>query len=191
VVLHSLPSRSKERREDEQYRIRRPSQASTRALPDYESVSRSSPDPPCRSMTVIERQRWKNSCETGSQTHQEFLRIPSRPVGSPSSRSSHMNCADGRLFHSLGRGRGCHARRRLEHPGDRRRGHRVAAPRGIDVALHDCRRAFAKPAVEGGAQFEQIQLSPGHASIHTTKRYLGVEQDLTDVPCDRLGLRLS
>lgn len=30
----------------------------------------------------------------------------------------------------------------------------------------------------------------GHASIETTERYLGVEQDLQDAPCDRLGLRL-
>ena len=41
------------------------------------------------------------------------------------------------------------------------------------------------------AVVEQIQLSLGHASIRTTERYLGVEQDLTDAPCDRLGLRLS
>jgi integrase len=61
----------------------------------------------------------------------------------------------------------------------------------IDVAPHDCRRTFAKLALKGGARLEQIQLSLGHASIRTTERYLGVEQDLTDAPCDRLGLRLS
>jgi hypothetical protein len=29
------------------------------------------------------------------------------------------------------------------------------------------------------------------ASIRTTERYLGMEQDLTDAPCDGLGLSLS
>jgi hypothetical protein len=37
----------------------------------------------------------------------------------------------------------------------------------------------------------RVQLSLGHASIRTTERYRGVEQDLTDAPCDRLGFRLS
>ena len=66
-----------------------------------------------------------------------------------------------------------------------------AEPLGVDVAPHDCRRTFAKLALKGGARLEQIQLSLGHASIRTTERYLGVEQDLTDAPCDHLGLRLS
>jgi hypothetical protein len=51
--------------------------------------------------------------------------------------------------------------------------------------------AFAKLALKGGARVKQIQLSLGHASIRTNERYLDVEQDLTDAPCDRLGLRLS
>ena len=59
------------------------------------------------------------------------------------------------------------------------------------IAPHDLRRTFAKLAHKGGAGFDQIQLSLGHASIGTTERYLGVEQDLTDAPCDRLGLRLE
>ena len=53
------------------------------------------------------------------------------------------------------------------------------------------RRTFAKLAHKGGAAIDQIQLSLGHESIQTTEDYLGVEQDLTDAPCDRLGLRLS
>jgi integrase len=65
-----------------------------------------------------------------------------------------------------------------------------AAPLGIDVAWHDCRRTFAKLASKGGARLEQTQLSQGHASIRTTERWRGVEQDLTDAPRDRLGLRL-
>ncbi len=51
-------------------------------------------------------------------------------------------------------------------------------------------RGFAGLALKGGARLEQIQLSLRHASIHTTERHL-VEQDLTDAPCDRLGLQPS
>jgi site-specific recombinase XerD len=59
------------------------------------------------------------------------------------------------------------------------------------VAPHDLRRTFAKLAHKGGAAIDQIQLSLGHESIQTTEAYLGVEQDLTDAPCDHLGLRLG
>jgi len=63
---------------------------------------------------------------------------------------------------------------------------------GLDgIAPHDLRRTFAKLAHKGGSGLDQIQLSLGHASIKTTERYLGIEQDLTDAPCDRLGLRLN
>jgi site-specific recombinase XerD len=65
-----------------------------------------------------------------------------------------------------------------------------AAPLELDVAAHDCRRTFAKLALKGGARLEQIQLSLGHQSIQTTQRYLGVELDLQDAPCDHLGLRM-
>jgi integrase len=61
---------------------------------------------------------------------------------------------------------------------------------GTPVAAHDLRCTSAKLAMKGGARLEQMQLSLGHASITTTERYLGLEQDLTDAPCDRLGLRL-
>ena len=49
-------------------------------------------------------------------------------------------------------------------------------------------RAYQLP--KGGAGIDQIQLSLGHASIRTTERYLGVQQDLTNAPCDKLGLSL-
>lgn len=55
---------------------------------------------------------------------------------------------------------------------------------------HDLRRSFAKLAHKGGSGLDQIQLSLGHGSIQTTERYLGVEQDLSNAPCDHLGLRL-
>lgn len=59
------------------------------------------------------------------------------------------------------------------------------------VAPHDLRRTFAKLAHKGGAAVDQIQLSLGHESIQTTEEYLGIEQDLTDAPCDHLGLRIN
>lgn len=58
------------------------------------------------------------------------------------------------------------------------------------ISPHDLRRTFAKLAHKGRAQLEQIQLSLGHASIQTTERYLGIQQDLTDAPCDHLGIKL-
>lgn len=61
---------------------------------------------------------------------------------------------------------------------------------GVELAAHDLRRTYAKLAKNGGAGLDQIQLSLGHASIQTTERYLGIAQDLTDAPCDRLGLSL-
>ena len=59
------------------------------------------------------------------------------------------------------------------------------------IAPHDLRRSFAKLAHKGGSPIDQIQLSLGHDSIQTTEKYLGVEQDLPDAPCDHLGLRIG
>jgi len=63
-------------------------------------------------------------------------------------------------------------------------------PLKLGVAPHDLRRTFAKLALKGQSRLEQISLTLGHQSIQTTQRYLGVELDLQDAPCDRLGLRL-
>jgi integrase len=60
---------------------------------------------------------------------------------------------------------------------------------GVTLAPHDVRRTFAKLAYKGRAPLEQIQMSLGHASIQTTERYLGAAQNLTDAPCDHLGIR--
>lgn len=59
------------------------------------------------------------------------------------------------------------------------------------IAPHDLRRTFGKLAHKGGSPIEQIQLSLGHDSIQTTEKYLGIEQDLTDAPCDHLGIKIS
>jgi hypothetical protein len=65
---------------------------------------------------------------------------------------------------------------------------------GVDIAVtvapHDLRRSFARLAHSGNSPIEQIQLSLGHASIATTERYIGVRQNLSDAPCDRLGIML-
>jgi integrase len=59
-----------------------------------------------------------------------------------------------------------------------------------NLAPHDLRRTYARLAHQGRAKLEQIQLSLGHASVQTTERYLGVKQNLTDAPCDHLGMKL-
>jgi integrase len=56
--------------------------------------------------------------------------------------------------------------------------------------MRHSRRTFAKLSYKGGAKLDQIQLSLGHGSIQTTERYLGVQQDLTDAPCDYIHLDL-
>jgi integrase len=62
---------------------------------------------------------------------------------------------------------------------------------GARVAPHDLRRTFARLAHNGRSPLEQIQLSLGHESIQTTEKYLGVRQNLTDAPCDHLGIELE
>lgn len=67
-------------------------------------------------------------------------------------------------------------------------GSMIGAP---NLAPHDLRRTFAKLAHKGRSGLEQIQLSLGHASVTTTERYLGIRQDLSDAPCDHLGLTIE
>lgn len=64
-------------------------------------------------------------------------------------------------------------------------------PAFLDVSPHDLRRTFAKLARKGGAELTQIQLTLGHSNVAVTQRYIGEDQNLTDAPCDRLGLDLS
>ena len=59
------------------------------------------------------------------------------------------------------------------------------------LAPHDLRRTCAKPCRKAGGDLEQIQLLLGHASVQTTERYLGTEQNLTVAVNDVLGLEMD
>lgn len=68
--------------------------------------------------------------------------------------------------------------------------HDIAAQYGGSrLKPHDLRRTCAKLCRAGGGELEQIQLLLGHASVQTTERYLGTQQDLAHAPNDRLGLK--
>jgi integrase len=65
----------------------------------------------------------------------------------------------------------------------------TAPPRSASRSPRTTSGVYVRQArAQGRAALEQIQLSLGHASVQTIERYLGVRQDLTDAPCDRLGL---
>jgi site-specific recombinase XerD len=59
------------------------------------------------------------------------------------------------------------------------------------LAPHDLRRTCAKLCRKAGGDLEQIQLLLGHASVQTTERYLGTEQNLVSAVNDGLGLDLG
>ena len=59
------------------------------------------------------------------------------------------------------------------------------------LAPHDLRRTCAKLCRKAGGDLEQIQLLLGHASVQTTERYLGTEQQLVSAVNDGLGLDLG
>ena len=97
---------------------------------------------------------------------------------------------DGRVFRGVNKGDHL-TRESLDPQGVWRVVEKYREQIGVPLlAPHDLRRTFAKLAHGGRAALEQIQLSLGHASIQTTERYLGIKQDLSDAPCDHLGLRL-
>ena len=54
------------------------------------------------------------------------------------------------------------------------------------LAPHDVRRTCAKLCRKAGGDLQQIQMLLGHASIQTTERYLGTQQELTAAVNDRL-----
>ncbi len=117
--------------------------------------------------------------------------IPTGPGSSSTPGPRAPASAKGRVFRSLGKGDGGALGASLSTRAIADMVAAYAVLLGINVAPHDRRRTFARLALKGSASLEQIQLSLGHASIRTTERHLGVEQDLTAAPCDRLGLQLS
>ncbi len=59
------------------------------------------------------------------------------------------------------------------------------------IAPHDLRRTCAKLCRKAGGDLEQIRFLLGHASIQTTERYLGTEQNLTTAVNDAMGLEME
>ena len=59
------------------------------------------------------------------------------------------------------------------------------------LSPHDLRRTCAKLCRKAGGDLEQIQLLLGHASVQTTERYLGTEQNLAMAVNDTLGLEMG
>jgi integrase len=57
-----------------------------------------------------------------------------------------------------------------------------------NLTPHDLRRTCARLCHLAGGELEQIQFLLGHASIHTTERYLGCKQKLRHAVNDKLGL---
>jgi integrase len=54
---------------------------------------------------------------------------------------------------------------------------------GIErFGAHDLRRTCAKLCRKNGGDLEQIKFLLGHASIQTTERYLGSEQEIAGLP---------
>jgi integrase len=58
------------------------------------------------------------------------------------------------------------------------------------LSPHDLRRTCAKLCRKAGGDLEQIQMLLGHASIQTTERYLGTEQNLATAVNDDLGFAI-
>ncbi len=128
-----------------------------------------------------DRQRWASPQHSDAELDQERYRFLDRSGGG----------SDGLVFRAVNRGGWVTATSitpRTMCQVVKRYGESIGAPK---LAPHDLRRTFAKFAHKGRSRLEQIQLSLGHASITTTERYLGVRRDLTDAPCDHLGLTIE
>jgi integrase/recombinase XerD len=60
----------------------------------------------------------------------------------------------------------------------------------VRLAPHDLRRTCAKLCRASGGNLEQIQFLLGHASIQTTERYLGTQQNLVQAVNDALPITI-
>ena len=147
----------------------------------------------CAGLTLAHIQqregRWVIVDLVGKRSKTRSVPMPSWAKGAIDAYAVRAGISDGVLFRSLRRGD------KLQAEGMTSQAifdvvRTYAAQLGVDVRPHDLRRTFAKLAHKGNASIDQIQLSLGHASIQTTERYLGVDQDLHSAPCDALGLKL-
>jgi integrase len=59
---------------------------------------------------------------------------------------------------------------------------------GVEFRPHDLRRTYGNWPIGEERKLSKFNFPYGHASLTTTERYLGMEQDLEDAPCDHLGL---
>jgi site-specific recombinase XerD len=134
--------------------------------------------------------RWVLVDIIGKRNKVRSVPMPSWAKGAIDAYASAAGLSDGNVFRPINKG-GRMVGERLSEQALYNLVIEYAGTLGFgSLAPHDLRRTFAKLAHKGGSGLDQIQLSLGHGSIQTTERYLGVEQDLTDAPCDRLGLRL-
>jgi integrase len=60
-----------------------------------------------------------------------------------------------------------------------------------ELTPHDLRRTCAKLCRKAGGDLEQIQSLLGHASIQTTERYLGTQQDIVRAVNDRVKINID
>jgi len=134
--------------------------------------------------------RWVILDIVGKRQRVRTIPMPSFPKAAVDEWAQAAGISQGRVFRSFRRGG------RIE--GDSMTAQAIydvvryyGALCGFGLAAHDTRRTYAKLAEQGGADLRQISLSLGHASIKTTERYLGTEQNLVDAPCDRLGIKLG
>jgi len=135
--------------------------------------------------------RWVIVDITGKGNRVRTIPIPSWVKVAIDEWTSSANISSGLLFQSIHKGDAIsHAAMTPQAVRDvvKFYGDQIGKP---ELAAHDLRRTFAKLAHRGGSGLDQIQLSLGHASIKTTEKYLGVSQNLTDAPCDHLGLALG
>ena len=96
--------------------------------------------------------------------------------------------SEGRIFRSIGKG-GRLESQTLAEVGVWWLVKQYAEKIGVkNLAPHDVRRTCAKLCRKSGGDLEQIQMLLGHASIQTTERYLGMQQNLIEAVNDKLGI---